>query len=146
MEVAIRPSLLVVESRQNVTIENVTFQHAASPLQGAAVRISRSENVRVIDTRFVWNNSRGLGMYESGAVTIQNANALHNGISGFTGYRIHNLRVVNSEASYNGWRGARGWDRYNHTSAVDANFIDFATGQKFFGLRNAFIPELPRSR
>ena len=79
VEVAIRPSLLVVESRQNVTIKNVTFQHAASPLQGAAVRIAQSENVSVVDTRFVWNNSRGLGMYESGDVTIQNVSALTTG-------------------------------------------------------------------
>jgi Right handed beta helix region len=137
VEVAIRPNLLVIDSRQNISIENVTFQHTASPLQGAAVRIVRSENVSVMDARFVWNNSRGLGMSENRAVTIQGASAIHNGISGFTGYRIHELRVVNSEASYNGWRGARGWDRYNHASAVDANFIDFATGQKFFRLRNA---------
>jgi len=137
VEVAIRPNLLVVDSMQNVSIENLTFQHAASPFVGAAVRIQRSQNVRLVTTRFIWNNARGLGISESGAITIQNASALHNGIGGFTGYRVHDLRVVDSEASYNGWRGARGWDWENHASAVDANFIDFATGQKFFGLRNA---------
>lgn len=137
VEVAIRPNLLVVEARQNVSIENITFQHAASPLLGAAVRISGSENVSVIDSRFVANNTRGLGLSESANVMIRGSAANSNGVSGLTGFRISDLRVLDTEASYNGWRAARGWDTDNHESAVDLNLIDFAAGQKFFGLRRA---------
>ena len=61
----------------------------------------------------------------------------HNGVSGMTGSRIRGLLIEDSEASYNNWRGASGWDVDNHKLAIDANFIDFATGQKFFSLRDA---------
>src|SRR5205807_95924 len=63
--------------------------------------------------------------------------ASHDGVNGLTGFRLTDLVVEKSQASYNGWRSARGWNLDDHASAIDANFIDFASGQKFFELRNA---------
>ena len=41
IEVAVRPFLLHIESRENITIKNIAFQHAATPMPGPAVSISR---------------------------------------------------------------------------------------------------------
>jgi hypothetical protein len=138
VEVAVRPSLLLIGSRRNVSIENITFQHAPNGLdEGAAVVVANSANVSVISSRFIWNNGSGLGLFEDTGVSIRDTEASHNGLSGFTGFRVRDLLVLDSEASFNGWRGSRGWNRDNHDGPIDLNFIDFATGQKFFGLRHA---------
>ncbi len=50
---------------------------------------------------------------------------------------VHDLLVVDTQTSNNNWRGSSGWDPSDHSSAIDPNFIDFATGQKFFALRDA---------
>ena len=137
VEVAIRPSLLQVGSRENVTISGLTFEHASSSIQGAAVSIASSSKVQLVGSRFIWNSWAGLNLYQDEEVEIKGVVASHNGVSGMTGSRIRGLLVEDSEASYNNWRGASGWNVDDHKLAIDANFIDFATGQKFFNLRDA---------
>ena len=138
VEVAVRPTLLLVGSRHNVSIRNLTFQHAPNGIDdSAAVVIANSADVSVIDSRFIWNNGSGLGLFEDVGITIRQSEANRNGISGLAGYRVRNLNVVDTEASFNGWRGSRGWSTDNHDEPIDLNFIDFATGQKFFRLRHA---------
>jgi hypothetical protein len=138
VEVAVRPSLLLVGSRQNVSIQNITFQHAANGVdEGAAVVIANSANVTMIDSRVIWNNGTGLGLFEAAGISIRDTVANHNGIGGFTGFRIDGLRVLDSEASYNGWRASRESDTSNLDRPIDTSFVDFAAGQKFFGLRHA---------
>jgi hypothetical protein len=138
VEVAVRPSLLLVGSRPNVSIQNITFQHAANGAdEGAAVVIANSANVVVIDSRVIWNNGTGLGLFEDAGISIRDTVANHNGIGGFTGFRIDGLRVLDSEASYNGWRASGESDTSNLDQPIDLSFIDFAAGQKFFGLRHA---------
>ena len=137
VEVAVRPTLLAIDLRENVSVIDITFLHSSSPLQASAVSISNSRDVEVIGSRFIWNNGFGLGLSQDSGVTIKESEANSNGISGFTGYRVGDLNVLDSEASFNGWRGSRGWDIDNHDAVLDPNFIDFATGQKFFGLRTA---------
>jgi hypothetical protein len=138
IEVAVRSSLLLVGSRENVVIEGLTFEHAANGLdERAAVAIADSSNVTIARSRFVLNNGSALGFFRDVGVSVRDVHATHNGISGLTGFRVQDLVVADTEASFNGWRGARGWDPADHTRPVDVNFIDFGTGQKFFGLRRA---------
>ena len=137
IEVAMRPHLLQVGSRQNVTVENITFQHAATPMPGSAVSVADSSNVTIIHCSFVWNSWTGLSLYQSEDVTIRDVTANNNGVSGITGTKDSRLLIADSQTSYNNWRGSRGWDVGDHGSAIDPNFIDFATGQKFFSLRHA---------
>jgi hypothetical protein len=137
IEVAMRPYVLQVASMENVTIDNMTFEGGATPLPGAAVSIADSSDVSVVGSRFDFNSWTGLSLYQDERVTLRDVGADHNGVGGVTGSRIVDLQVKDSETSYNGWRGSRGWDPSDHSLAIDGNFIDFATGQKFFSLRGA---------
>jgi hypothetical protein len=136
VEVAVRPTLLRATGVHDLTIRGLTFQHAASPIEGKAVEIADAEDVAIADSRFVWNNWLGLGVSRSSDVTIDSSVANHNGAGGMSGYQVDGLTVRDSETSYNNWRGSRG-DPPDPSSAPDGNLIDFATGQKFFSLRDA---------
>jgi hypothetical protein len=142
VEVAIRPHLLQVASRQNITVENMTFQHAATPMPGAAVSFADSSHVTVTGSDFVWNSWTGIGLYQDDDVTIRDVRADHDGVSGITGSQIRALLIADSQISHNNWRGSRGWNIDDHSSAIDPNFIDFATGQKFFRLRDTTFRDL----
>ena len=142
VEVATRPYLLQVTSRQNITIESITFQHAATPMPGAAVSIADSSHISVIGSDVVWNSWAGIALYQDDDVTIRDVRADHNGVTGITGSQVRRLLIVDSQTSHNNWRGSCGWDVGDHSLAVDPNFIDFATGQKFFLLRNATFRDL----
>jgi hypothetical protein len=142
VEVAIRPHLLQVAARQNITIEKVTFQHAATPMSGPAVSFADSSNITVTRSDFVWNSWMGLGLSYDDDVTIRGVRANHNGAGGITGSRTRGLLIVGSQTSYNDWRGARGWNAGDHSLAIDPNFIDFATGQKFSRLRDSTFRDL----
>jgi Right handed beta helix region len=138
VEVSTRPSLMVVGSQENITIRNIEFERAANAVGGpGAVFIADSRNVEVIDCDFTWNNGSGLSLYRGDEITVRGIEANHNGVGGFTGFGIRGLRVYDSEASFNGWRAASGWDANDHSSVLDMNFIDFGAGQKFFRLRDA---------
>jgi hypothetical protein len=142
VEVAIRSHLLQVTARQNITIERMTFQHAATPMSGPAVSFADSSHVTVMRSDFVWNSWIGLGLNYGDDVTIRHVRANHNGAGGITGSRTRGLLIVDSQTSYNNWRGSRGWNVSDHSSAIDPNFIDFATGQKFFRLRDSTFRDL----
>ena len=138
VEVSTRPSLMTVASRENITIRNIDFERAANAAGLAgAVAITDSRHVNLIDCGFTWNNGSGLSLHGGERITIRGIEANHNGVGGFTGYGVRELLVQDSEASFNGWRAASGWDVDDHSSVLDANFIDFAAGQKFFRLRDA---------
>jgi hypothetical protein len=138
VEVSTRPSLMVVGSRENITIRNVDFERARNAVgaPGGAL-IADSRRVELIDCGFAWNNGSGLSLYRGDEITVRGIEANHNGVGGFTGFAIRKLRVYDSEASFNGWRAASGWDINDHSSVLDMNFIDFGAGQKFFRLRDA---------
>lgn len=125
VEVAVRPSLFSANRIGNLVVRGVTFRHAATPLQEAAVRVTASAKVLFEDLRVEWNNWYGLAVYESQDVTLRRVAANNNGVGGVTAWRVRQLVVEDVEASYNNWRGAWG------------GFTGWATGQKFFSLHDA---------
>ena len=110
VEVAIRPYLLQIGSRQNITIQDVDFEHAATPMPGAAVSIAESDHVVVAGSDFRWNSWNGLGMFQDTDVEVRDVRADYNGVGGITGSGIHDLLVVDTQTSSNDWRGSSGWD------------------------------------
>lgn len=135
IEVAERETLLVVEGRRNVTIANMTLQHAASRPQGRALTISNSDRVTVRDVTLLWNSWGGLSISNSRNVTIDGTVANHNGVAGMNGTRSSDVLVVDSETSHNNWRGVRGAEGVEPGTAVDRTFVDYAAGQKFLYMR-----------
>jgi hypothetical protein len=137
VEVAVRPYLFGANHQRDVVIRNITFQHANTPLDSSAVFFAESSGIRIENSRFLWNNWRGLGFHASNDIRVKTTIANHNGVSGLGAGTSNNLLFVDTQTSHNNWRGSRGWDTSNHDSAIRPHFIDFATGQKFAHLRDA---------
>ena len=125
VEAGSRPSVFAANRIGQVVLRNLVFQHASSPIQNAAVRINESAHILIEDCRVVLNNWGGVALNISSDITLRRVQGNSNGASGVGGWRVKNLLVVDSEASYNNWRGAWG------------QFFDWATGQKFFSLNGA---------
>jgi hypothetical protein len=119
VEVAIRPSLFTA-SGANLTIRGLTFQHAATFLDGGAVSVSGGSAILIEDTGYLWNNWSGLGIQDSTNVVVRRSVANHNGGRGMSDWRNKNILFEDNETSYNNWRGAR------------AGFFDWAMG----GIKN----------
>lgn len=139
VEVAVRPLLFGSNGYRGLTLRNLTFQHANTPLDRAAVFFSKASGLTVKNSNFLQNNWRGLGLYRSKNVVIKNTRANRNGVGGVSANRTTGTRFVDTETSYNNWRGSRGWNKKDHSIAIRDHFIDFATGQKFFHVRDAFF-------
>lgn len=137
VEVAVRSSVVQVTGRKNVTLENLTMVHAASSVQSIAVSFSNSSGIRVSNSKIHWNSSVGLHFRDSEGVVVRNTSANFNGISGFSAYYVEDILFEDTETSHNNWRGSRGAEDGGLGRAIDPNFVDFAAGQKFFGLREA---------
>lgn len=136
VEVAVRPTLFKATNVANVRMVNITFQHAASPIETRAASFANTAGIRVTRSRFIWNNWMGLGVSRSKDVSITSSLANHNGAGGMSAYWVDGLLLQDTETSYNNWRGSRG-ATLDPNQVLDGNFVDFATGQKFFRLRDA---------
>jgi hypothetical protein len=136
IEVAVRPQILSVGSKTNLTINGLTFRHAASGVQTSAATIANSSHVKVANSRFVLNNWNGLSIYRSENVTIENTSLNRNGVAGVTANFLSGSLFLNVDSSYNNWRGAIGHESMPTRAAIDMNFIDYATGHKFFHTRD----------
>jgi hypothetical protein len=137
VEVATRPTLLVARERWNLTVENLSFVHAASSVQGTAVSFVDVRRVNVLNSDFSWNNWIGLRFMTSQNVVVRDSVANYNGVGGMSAQWIDDVLFENTETSHNNWRGIRGAEETAAGQPIDQNFIDFATGQKFFRLRRA---------
>lgn len=135
VEVAVRPEVFRAANVDKVRLIDITFQHAASLIEGKAVSISDAASIRIVRSRFIWNSWLGLGVSDARDVRIISSVANHNGLDGMSGHSIDGLLVQDSETSSNNWRGSRG-TQSNPSLVLDGSFIDFATGQKF-SLRDA---------
>jgi hypothetical protein len=109
IEVAVRPSLFLLEGKKNIVLRGLTFQYANSCSQGAAVDVSLGSNNILIDgDSFDWNNAVGLDFNRAQNVTVRASVARHNGQIGLGGSFIKNGLWESDEGSYNNWRGAQG--------------------------------------
>lgn len=125
VEAGSRPSVFVANRIGQVVLRNLVFQHASSSIQEAAVRISGGAHILIENSRFVLNNWNGIALYASSDITLRGVVGNSNGAAGMGGWRVKNLLVIDSEASYNNWRGAWG------------QFFYWATGQKFLSVHGA---------
>lgn len=126
-EVAVRPVVLAGEGLVATTIRDLVVRHAASPVQGSAVRIGNSRGLVVDGVRVEQNAWAGLSIVTSSDVTIRRSAAVDNGVMGFSAFRVERIVLEDSENSRNNWRGA------------DAGFTDWDTGSKFVGVRDMVV-------
>ena len=106
VEVAIRPSLLMVRGKSNLVIRRLTFEHASSPVQKSAVTFHMVKNLLFEDSRVRWNNWVGYQLSEVENVTSLRNTMNFNGGSGVIGGKIKSLLSEDENTSHNNWRGA----------------------------------------
>ncbi|MDQ3877201.1 MAG: right-handed parallel beta-helix repeat-containing protein [Actinomycetota bacterium] len=125
IEIGVRPTLLDVDNMSGLTIRNLVFEHANSPLGGQAALLNNSADIQIDDSSFRLNNWRGLQISNSSNITIARSDFNQNGIGGIEGDKITNLTMNHVTASRNNWRGW--W----------AGFTVWTVGQKFHSLRDS---------
>lgn len=108
VEIAARPQTLTLNSRSNVVLRGLAFQHAANCLNTSGATINSSNNVLVDSVQVTWNNWGGLSINSSTNVTVQNSVANYNGGAGFTATKDQSILLSFNESDYNNWRGAQG--------------------------------------
>ncbi|MEM7113864.1 MAG: sugar-binding protein [Chloroflexota bacterium] len=111
VEVAVRDFAWKQNHVNNVTIEGLVFQHAASEWENgrSALSFAESDSLVFTNNRVQWNNGDGLLIAQfSHDVRIERTQMNHNGKSGIGSFRSYNLLVADSETNWNNWRGALG--------------------------------------
>ncbi|NNE36227.1 MAG: right-handed parallel beta-helix repeat-containing protein [Rhodothermales bacterium] len=124
-----RPRLWDQNYENNVTIEGLVFEHAATPWDpaDAAVWISGSRNVSVVQCEIRNTNWQGLYVGESSDVEIHSTVMNHNGGQGWGLFRVKRLEAIGNETSFNNWRGELG------------GFNGWSVGNKLLSVHQALI-------
>lgn len=125
VEVAVRPQLLSVVRRSNITIDGLVFQHANSPLLETAVHFEHVQDAVVRNSIFRWNNFRGIKFNFGTDIRLESNRFAHNGFSGLSLYGSERSLLSSNQSAFNNWRGRR------------AQLSTWAVGDKFFLLRDA---------
>ncbi|MEJ2666230.1 MAG: right-handed parallel beta-helix repeat-containing protein [Deinococcales bacterium] len=118
VEVGTRGTLVRLQGMGNVVLKGLVFTHAASVFREAAVSIAEDSDVLLDGVAVEWNGQNGLDLMGRG-LTVRDSTFNHNGSSGLQAYKVAGVQVVDSEASYNNWRGVRG------------GYTSWEVGQKF---------------
>ncbi len=105
VEVGERWQILQLQRCPNMTVSNLTFQHAATMVEQKAVWIRGCDNVLIENCRFNDNNFRGLGLYSCDQAMMRDCEANHNGAQGVDIAFITNLVIEDCETNENNWRG-----------------------------------------
>jgi hypothetical protein len=119
LEVGMRGRLLHISGWRNVTVRNLEFEHAPTPMQDSAVFVSSSRDILLegIDVRGAsW---AGLGITWSSDVVVRGSRLDDNGIMGLTSYQSDRLTLERSSTSRNNWRGAwYGFDNWENSAKI----------------------------
>ncbi len=110
IEAAQREKLWWQEYEHNITIRGIVFQHAATRWDNAwaAIRISGSNGVYFDACEIRQNNGLGLYMGELADITLRRVRMNHNGWDGWGTWRVEGMTAMDTETSYNNWRGTMG--------------------------------------
>ena len=110
VEVATRPSVLLVKGGQNWVLRGLIFEHANGCRNtDPAVWFTQSaKNVLIDNSQFRWNNAIGLSITSTSNITVQSSRANYNGQMGMWVQYVKDGLWTSDETSYNNWRGAQG--------------------------------------
>lgn len=127
VEVAVRPHLFYAQALHDLEIRNLVFQHAATPVDWAAVFIVEQSNVLIENILVQHNNWDGLAYYANNNITLRNSTMNHNGGNGMQASKVVDGHFEGNETSYNNWRG--------HVGGMSG----WSVGQKFMRVRDVTI-------
>lgn len=107
IEVSTRETLFQINDSQNVVVRGLVIERANTVYDSAA-HVFRSENIRLENNTFRWNNASGFGLLRSRDV-VSTGNLYHdNGGTGFGAAYVENFLSENEAAYRNNWRGLQG--------------------------------------
>ena len=124
IEVAVRAVLWDQSYEHHVTLRGITFEHAATPWRegSGALRVVSSKNALLEGVTVRQNNFSGLFAGLDEDLTLRRVTLNHNGMDGWTLWKIKNFTAEHTETSYNNWRGHLGsfafWAPGNKSSKV----------------------------
>lgn len=107
VEVPVAFRVLLIRQTENVTLRNLTVQHAASTLGFGGAAIKDCRNVLIEDCTFIQGNHRGLDVHGTTNVTLRRVTASDNGAQGMDVSWITNLLMEDCVTDGNNWRGDR---------------------------------------
>lgn len=112
VQVSIRDVIWKQNWVNNITVEGIRFQHAASLWDNgrAAVTIGGSRHFTMIDSEIFWNNGVGIFLGSGTGENTSDSTILRtamnrNGKGGINASKAYNLQIKQSETSRNNWRG-----------------------------------------
>ena len=124
IEVAVRDVVWDQRYENNVTIDGLVVDHAATSWKGGqgAFRITSSRNVRILNSAMHQNNWVGLYIGQSDSIDVRNVVMNENGGQGWNTWRVRQFSSFNTETSYNNWRGIlsdfKGWSVGNKLESM----------------------------
>lgn len=123
MEVPVRDRLFMGDRQVNIVIRGLVVRHANNyfGMSTACSFYQASRNILIEDCRFEWNNCGGYGFNTCREVTVRRVVANHNGGTGLSGCRLHNMLFEDTENSFNNWRGD--WGEYYSWSVGATKFL-----------------------
>ena len=109
-EVASRDILWNQNHEHQVEISNFIFEKAATPWRDekAAVIVANSKVVSLSNVDIRWNNGRGILAVNSENVELRKVRMNYNGWDGWGTWRVKKFSAIDTETSYNNWRGHLG--------------------------------------
>ncbi|MGD9851819.1 MAG: right-handed parallel beta-helix repeat-containing protein [Nitrospirales bacterium] len=108
VEVAVRSNLFQISGKKGIVVKGLTFQHAASGIQGAAVWLVDSSGILVEDCEFRLNNWTGLTLHNVDHVTTRRNRSIENGGAGMVAWKTKSYLSEDDETSGNNLRGVKG--------------------------------------
>lgn len=124
IEVAVRDVVWDQRYEFNVTIDGLTFEHAATNWKGGfgGARFTNSNHLKLSNCSFAFNNWSGVYIGESTDISLRHSKMNHNGGQGWSTWRVSDFVSYDTETSYNNWRGAlsdfTGWSVGNKLESM----------------------------
>ena len=114
IEVGSRVTVLKVNGRRNVTVEQLSIARSRGGVQDVMVSITNSKNI-TLDSVVISNAAHGaIGSATTSGLKILRSALNDNGVNGYSDYHNRFVTIEDSEVARNNWRGYavghQGWD------------------------------------
>ena len=108
IEIATRDVVWDQRYEDNVFLDGLIVEHAATQWKGGlgGARFTNSDGLSISNSVFRYNNWAGIYVGESSDINLRNVQMNRNGGQGWSTWRVSDFVAVDTETSYNNWRGA----------------------------------------
>ena len=119
VEVSTREILFKTPRLNNLVLKGLVFEHASSHWK-PAIEIVNQKDVSLEGVDIKWNGNKAFHVAQGRDITFRNTSWTNNG-GAWSMWKVRNLRLENTDGSYNNWRGRR--DRQGEYGGDDGKFM-----------------------